>query len=100
MQHIAVVRETEAGHLLARFDQGGLDLRIVQNAPHDSVCLRFIDPHGDTVINQPQLPVLIAELEQMRKSCGEADLQEHIAGLLRFLRASEGVHIYVRFIGD
>jgi hypothetical protein len=69
-------------------------------SPKTSICLRFIDPYGDLVINQLQLPVLTAELQEMRAGTREADLREHITALLRFLEDSKDIHTYVRFIGD
>ena len=100
MQHIGVFRESETGHRLAEFDPNGLDLRIVKAAPATSVCLRFIDPYGDLVINQLQLPVLIAELQAFVETATEGDLRQHIAKLIRFLEDSAQTHAYVRFVGD
>ena len=100
MQHIGVCREKEDGEPIAEFDPDGIDLRIVAEAPRASSCLRFIDPYGDLVVNQLQLPVLIAELEEMSRGTTDFGLRKHIAKLVQFLRDSEGVHIYVRFIGD
>ena len=100
MQHIAVLRETETGQLLAQFDPNGLDIRIVKATPSTSLCLRFIDPYGDLVINQIQLPVLIGELQDFRASSTEPDLREHLDRLIRFLQDSAEIHVYIRFAGD
>ena len=49
-----------------------------------TVCLRFIDPYGDTVFNQAQLPVLSAELADLGPSLTDLGLlkakQEHLEG--------------------
>ena len=61
---------------------------------------RFIDPYGDTVFNQRQLPVLQVELEALRAhASGEAlaKLDEVIATIYSVLGQA---HWYVRFIGD
>ena len=100
MQHIGMQRETERGELLANFDSKGIDLRIVQRAPETSACLRFIDPYGDTVLNQLQLPVLISDLEELRGAATEHDFRANIDPALAFLRESEGHHVYIRFVGD
>jgi hypothetical protein len=100
MQHIGLCRKTETGEVLAQFDLDGLDPRIIERAPPASTCLRFIDPYGDTIFNQLQLPLLVSELAEMRAAAGEADLQAHIDRVLVFLRDSEEVHIYVCFVGD
>jgi len=100
MQHIGLRRESENGEPIADFEQGGIDLRIVTEAPHTSVILRFIDPYGNLVINQLQLPVLIAELEEMGQHSTESEFTAHLKNLVIFLKDSVGVHTYVRFIGD
>ena len=100
MQHIGVQRERENGEVIASFDEAGIDLRIVANASTTSACLRFIDPYGDLVVNQRQLPVLVSELETMSNASRDAGLKQNIGNLVAFLRASEGTHVYVRFVGD
>jgi hypothetical protein len=100
MQHIGVRRESESGQPIAEFDREGIDLRIATEAPTTTTCLRFIDPYGDLVVNQLQLPVLIAELQEMSRGTRDFALKKHIAKLVQFLKESEGVHVYVRFIGD
>ncbi len=101
MQHIGVRRENEKGEPIADFDAGeSIDLRIVKDAPDTSVCLRFVEPYGNLVINQLQLPVLIAELEAMGRNSTDSGLKKNIARLVNFLEESVGEHIYVRFIGD
>ncbi len=101
MQHIGVRRESELGEPIADFDAGkSIDLRIVEEAPDTSACLRFIDPYGTLIINQLQLPVLLTEFENMSQSSSDSVFKENIARLVNFLKESEGTHIYVRFIGD
>src|SRR4051812_29780387 len=64
-QHIGLRRESESGTVVAMFEAEGIPLEILDLAPSDSACTRFIDPYGDSVFNQLQLPVLIAELRAM-----------------------------------
>jgi hypothetical protein len=61
--------EDEQGNRLAEvLDPRGFVPRILLLAEHAStVCLRFIDPYGDSVFNQLQIPVLIRELEHARE---------------------------------
>ena len=64
-------------------------------------CLRFIDPYGNTVFNQSQLPVLIDELRTLRGELRDATQVAVLDDLSEFLgRALGHVHTYVRFIGD
>jgi hypothetical protein len=100
MQHIGVRSENERGEPIADFDTNSIDFRIVTEAPETSVCLRFIDTYGDLLINQLQLPLLIAELEDMSRRTTDCGFKKHIAKLVHFLKDSEDTHVYVRFIGD
>ena len=67
----------------------------------DSVCLRFVQPWGDAVFNQLQIPVLLSELrgELRNPLAPEVRAQlEKVAGLVE--RAVGQSHVYVKFIGD
>jgi hypothetical protein len=100
MPHIGVRSETETGELIANFETNGIDLQILDEAPANSTLLRFIDPYGDLVINQLQLPILIIELTEMRIRSTSTELRNNLAKLISFLNAANGVHVYVRFFGD
>lgn len=67
----------------------------------DTCCLRFIDPYGDTVFNQSQLPVLLDELQALRACLVDPDLTSVLDELSRFVTPAVGqIHTYVRFLGD
>lgn len=100
MQHMGLQRESESGEVEARFRVDGIDTRIVDRAPPESRFLRFLDPYGDTVFNQLQLPELIAELQDFAAKAAEKDLRENVDLVITFLRESVEVHTYVRFVGD
>jgi hypothetical protein len=100
VQHIGLQREDERGCALAHFDEAGIPVQVLDLAPRDSTCVRFIDPYGDTVFNQLQLPVLISELEQMVRSSASEELRRRVMSVVSFLAGSKGVHQYVRFVGD
>jgi hypothetical protein len=40
-----------------------------------TVCLRCVDPFGDTVFNQAQIPHLISELQALRASITDASIR-------------------------
>ena len=62
-------------------------------------CLRFLDPYGDTVFNQSQLPVLLNELKGVQSQAGiAADVVASMIDLI--LRARGQVHTYLCFSGD
>lgn len=93
-----------------------------------TVCLRFIDPYGDTVFNQQQIPVFISELQALQQlvtseqfdglreklkmehqaynsTKTEArtaiEISEHIARILELAQRSiNKVHTYLKLYGD
>lgn len=98
-QYIGLRRESESGAVLAMFEPDGIPLEILDLAPSDSACARFIDPYGDSVFNQLQLPVLIEELRAM-SGRGSSLFDERLLWTIAFLEESRDVHVYVRFLGD
>jgi hypothetical protein len=57
--------ENERGEQLKEVPDPGsyLGLALGLSPLDNTVCLRFIDPYGDTVFNQQQIPVFINELQ-------------------------------------
>jgi len=100
VQHIGLRSEREGGGVIANFAREGIPLEVLDLAPLDSVCLRFIDPYGDTVFNQLQIPVLIEELEELGRRSASAALRSRLDSVVAFLSASRDTHQYVRFLGD
>ena len=65
------------------------------------VCLRFVDPYGDTTFNQLQLPDLIADLRHAVSQSSKEAVRLHGEALIQLVRWTEGkVHTYVKFVGD
>jgi hypothetical protein len=98
----AVLWQDENGVELSSFVEPGFDTRLTQPDWADgTMCLRFVDPYGDTVFNQLQIPVLIRELEAVAARVGAGDLGGSVARLIAFLRqCDEQDHTYVKVIGD
>jgi hypothetical protein len=66
-----------------------------------SPCLRFVDPYGDAVFNQLQVPVLIGEVRKRLRDVRDTDVRTHWEEILRLIESVEGkTHTYVRFVGD
>ena len=66
-----------------------------------SICLRFIDPYGNTVFNQRQLPVFIIELKSAIAESTNLKAINHGDKLLKLAEKADGkVHTYLKFIGD
>ena len=67
----------------------------------DSKTLQFIDPWGDTVFNQAQLPALMEEVENFGATITSAETREHLSRVNRLIAGAVGlVHTYIKFIGD
>ena len=63
-------------------------------------CLGFVDPYGNTVFNQLQLPVLIRELESLDDGLSSA-AAAHVSKVITLLPGGlDSPHVYARFIGD
>ena len=95
---IDVEWQDERGKQIARYNGPPVDGRLPECAPSSSVCLRFINPYGDTTFNEAQVAVLEQELAAI-------DAPDEIAGqarsLLAFVReVQDRMHRYLKFIGD
>ena len=60
--------QTESGDRIRQLydPKGYLSRALACSALEGTVCLRFIDPYGDALFNQIQLPFLLSELEVLR----------------------------------
>jgi hypothetical protein len=66
-----------------------------------SLCLRFVDPDGDTVFNAIQIPFLVTELENRLRVTSRPEVKSHGEKILKAVKATVGeVHTYVRFSGE
>lgn len=65
------------------------------------VCLRFIDPYGDTIFNRLQIPVLIKELNRIAGTAKTKEDKQFLKELLKLAeQCRDEPHLYLRFIGD
>jgi hypothetical protein len=93
--------QDENGELIEQVaDPQGEFARLIRDFSDEStICLRFIDPYGDTIFNQNQLPVLLEELRKLQSKSGDSSAL--IATMIDFVkRASGKVHTYCCFSGD
>jgi hypothetical protein len=78
--------------------------RLVADRWHtlsSSVCLRFIDPFGDAVFNQAQIPELLRELEIEAGVTRDSETRAHLEKVVRLVGKSVGqTHTYIKFTGD
>jgi hypothetical protein len=76
-------------------------LAIDQSISLPPICVRFIDPWGGTVFNQGQIPVLLFELTEVRRSSTDPELSGHLDKVIRLAqRVVERSHTYIKFVGD
>ena len=95
--------EGERGDVLDRVsDERGFVAQILAAANEEgSVCLRFVDPYGDTVFNQKQIPVFLEELLALADEKLSADERLHRDAIAELaVRAQSKVHTYLKFYGD
>jgi hypothetical protein len=100
---IHVQRESEDREVLEQvLDPGGLTQRILpEKDGRASLCLRFVDPYGDTCFNQLQIPHLAEELGIAAASLPDGAARNHAMAVLRLVQSAQGdPHVYVWFIGD
>lgn len=63
-------------------------------------CLRFVDPYGDTVFNQLQLPELSEDLRLLRTMC-DPENESTIRGIESLVeKCLSNGFLYLKMIGD
>ena len=95
--------ETESGEVQDEvLDDGNLTEKLLPDREDvTSPCLRFVDPFGDTLFNQMQIPLVVRELEHRLRGSSKSDVKAHCEAILTAVRAATGEeHTYVRFSGE
>jgi hypothetical protein len=65
------------------------------------VCLRFVDPYGDTTFNRLQIPVVLEELHVVKEGINDPrgkSMVEQVETLA--VTCQTEPHLYLKFIGD
>lgn len=66
-----------------------------------SVCLRYVDPWGNTLFKQAQIPRLLVELRKEASNQNDTEIRTHIEKVISLVEHAQGrTHTYVKFIGD
>jgi hypothetical protein len=94
---------TESGEVLGEAQDGDDLLHRLLPGPDDEEfhCLRYVDWYGDTVFNGRQAGRVLIELDLLHRRTStqaENQLLEKIEPLARQCR--DGVHLYLKFLGD
>jgi hypothetical protein len=89
----------ERGEILERWP--GSIWGLIERGDSATVCLRFIDPYGDTVFNRYQIPSWCGNFRRLPRGSAVRNERDAIESLVAFLTIErDWVHTYVRFIGD
>ena len=95
--------ETESGEVQDEvLDDRNLTEKLLPDREDgNSPCLRFVDPFGDTVFNQIQIPLVVKELETRMRAATKLEVKSHCEAILKVVSATVGEeHTYVRFSGE
>jgi hypothetical protein len=95
--------ETESGEVQDEVldDNNQTEKLLPDRDDGTSPCLRFVDPFGDTLFNQIQIPLVVTELEKRLRGPVKPDLKAHCEAILKVVTAAAGEeHTYVRFSGE
>jgi len=100
---LCIVLENEAGESLEMLLDGKNLLHKLLPSHDDDAhpLLASIDWYGDTVFNNLQMKRFLAEWENLVQRAGSPEEQELVAGIKSLgHRCRDGVHLYLKFIGD
>jgi hypothetical protein len=95
--------ETESGEVQDEvLDDRNLTEKLLPDREDgSSPCLRFVDPFGDTLFNQIQIPLLTKEIEARMRASAKPEVRSHCEAILKVVTATVGEeHTYVRFSGE
>jgi hypothetical protein len=94
--------EKENGEVLANIgDPKNILHRLLERCQAEEPHLAEIDWNGDTTFNRLQMPRFLAEWELVSKN-GETQEEASLIAAVKDLaeRCADGVHLYLKFIGD
>jgi hypothetical protein len=64
-------------------------------------CLRFVDPYGDTIFNQLQIPIVLQDLRLLAATALEQDQVSQIRNVEELIEPyAQNAHFYLKLIGD
>ena len=99
---LEIILQDERGHVLESLeDPKNVLHRVLQPYQGRDSVLAEIDWYGDTVFNRIQIPRFLTAWHEMAKTSAnpeEAKLIDQISALAE--RCEDGVHLYLKFIGD
>lgn len=99
---VALTNETHEKQAVVLDPSGHMTILMLEaHRDSSSICLRFVDPWGDTIFNPLQIPHLLDELKRFENQVRDEQQSRHLADVIRLVESAvDQVHTYVRFIGD
>jgi hypothetical protein len=100
---IDVKRETERGEQQDEVldSKGLLPLLLSRCRDRQWRLIQYIDPYGNTVFNQLQIPALLDELSRLKGHAESDDERAFLKAVIDLVeRTKDRVHTYVKFYGD
>jgi len=101
---LSVMLVTESGEVVGApvHDTANVLGRVLPRSPGGRFSqLPYVDPYGDTLFNRPQMEPLLAEWALLpREGLGPADAAVLDAVERLAARCRDGVHLYLKFVGD
>ena len=98
---LAVQIQDENGQRIGEIWGHPRSTALLVHPDSDTTCIRFVDPDGDTTVNQLQLPILLQEVASLAKEAPDDLARGALLSLLKFLEgARDQEHTYVKFVGD
>lgn len=95
----AVLQDEEGNAISERIDLP----KDLLPRPDDTrfLCLRFVDPYGDTLFNRLQAPAVVQDLRLLGTGVSSSNHQSVVERLQALAsRCQRETHSYLRFIGD
>lgn len=95
-------QDERGGALASVLDPRSLLARALRSADlSKTLCARFIDPYGNAVFNQTQIPILLHELRNLCHSISHEEAKDHLTQVVSLVARAQGeTHTYIKFIGD
>lgn len=100
----AVFRHDELGRDIGDMvadTEGAIGLSLPDPSDSAFICLRFVDPYGDTIFNHLQAAVLLREwdtLEQAFTKLNACGIWSKVREMI--VACADEPHTYVKFMGD
>ena len=97
-----IALQTERGEVIeAISDPRNVLHRVLERAMPDQPRLAEIDWYGDTIFNRLQMTRFLSEWQSAAKHCESAEEKELVNRVKALAqRCEDGVHLYLKFIGD